>query len=880
MAKQLWNLGRVVGYSAYEIYVKHAFLADPNTTPASEQEWLASTLGMGASMLVKIEADDIEQPHYRDIQFPDSCRLCAANTIIASLFHGSGDTSENPPWVNRVTSYGTLLGNNQLVSPNGTIGEDDEIFPEDDLISPTMASQINAFMSIADGIIIQPGTWLPSPLGYAQKDFRPNLTKHPRLRLLFTSSVKEPFYLLLTGFTSRGIIVGTTITDTATGTPNPEDGDFLGPVVFPWSAKVVFSVPPAYMHFATSSNGAYARAFESDDSYITVSDLPLVDLASSGTDTFYTDDLAVSGINIDVQSKLPEDTPVAVLSAYRTSDKLPPALYGGVIDSTGEKTLYPIDTASPWNVKMFTDADVNTSVELAKELESTDLYNIGLVRNQSSMVVYELNSDVNYELLPISDDRTENINVLQMYNTPYIWPYKHGSGTSMPTIDDLKSVDTLFVTRGLVGYVSHNFIAEFCFSNEEIQNMINDGSFIKLESVFNSLRNQLANPDDYVYAIFGGYATQPAVSQQYYVVPIDMSTHALYTALPSTFKIEGLKKGIDLSNKLDFVGSFWNAVQNVPPDNPSRADYGVDNFIADHPIQSVAVPDFRTYYQPKAITPNPPFGTFGYNFVSWFKSMPMSVLFDDSSDITADYGIHPSYLRMSLHEFLMACVTHRVDMDYNSPDSIKTSMGSLKETRFIYTKMAVVDTIQGATFEGVNKDGKAETYFNVPLISKLRLEAAFNPVGFYTPVVVKLLDLDIVPNGMTGADFEYTATIGDDMASKYSSSEDSIWVAIGQSGQHQTRAISLQDNNGTPLSLQGTMGSVSVDTIRWSDLLASLCHNTSLDVLGDLVKIKAALELASDGVSYCITKQSDGTITLTPATGGSGDLPSEILAVE
>jgi uncharacterized short protein YbdD (DUF466 family) len=52
MPRVLYNEGRVVGYSAYEIYMRHALTADPDATPASEAEWLASTLGFGSSMLL------------------------------------------------------------------------------------------------------------------------------------------------------------------------------------------------------------------------------------------------------------------------------------------------------------------------------------------------------------------------------------------------------------------------------------------------------------------------------------------------------------------------------------------------------------------------------------------------------------------------------------------------------------------------------------------------------------------------------------------------------------------------------------------------------------------------------------------------------------
>ena len=46
MPRQIWNEGRVVGYSAYEVYVKHALSVDPDHEPATEKEWLASMMAM------------------------------------------------------------------------------------------------------------------------------------------------------------------------------------------------------------------------------------------------------------------------------------------------------------------------------------------------------------------------------------------------------------------------------------------------------------------------------------------------------------------------------------------------------------------------------------------------------------------------------------------------------------------------------------------------------------------------------------------------------------------------------------------------------------------------------------------------------------------
>ena len=75
MGVNLFNLGRVVGLSAYEIYLKQHDSIDPDSNPASEREWLSSSLSMGSSMLVKInktENKGSKENWILDIPFPDN----------------------------------------------------------------------------------------------------------------------------------------------------------------------------------------------------------------------------------------------------------------------------------------------------------------------------------------------------------------------------------------------------------------------------------------------------------------------------------------------------------------------------------------------------------------------------------------------------------------------------------------------------------------------------------------------------------------------------------------------------------------------------------------------------------------------------------------
>lgn len=253
MPRQIWNEGRVVGYSAYEVYLKHALSVDPDHEPATEKEWLASMMAMGSSMLLRIGADpagtEYDGLHYVDIQFPADSRLCAANTIIASFFDGEGYIGDNPSntttaWATKVTSYGSLIHNDSSSSPTGNKGPNGSIPPVNNtaIENTTAKPRIRQYMKIVDGIIIQPGTWVDNPNKPPQKDFSPTLSEHPRLRIAFNQRITQPFFLLLTGFTNRSVVDGVTGFESAVNTQSPADGDFLGPWAFPWANKVIFSL--------------------------------------------------------------------------------------------------------------------------------------------------------------------------------------------------------------------------------------------------------------------------------------------------------------------------------------------------------------------------------------------------------------------------------------------------------------------------------------------------------------------------------------------------------------------------------------------------------------------------------------------------------------
>ena len=93
MPRELWNQGRVVGYSSYEMYVRQFLSENPDKEPASEREWLSSTVANGSSIILKVTTlgwERVDDGWEKTIPLDANSRLCAANTIYGSFFSGEG----------------------------------------------------------------------------------------------------------------------------------------------------------------------------------------------------------------------------------------------------------------------------------------------------------------------------------------------------------------------------------------------------------------------------------------------------------------------------------------------------------------------------------------------------------------------------------------------------------------------------------------------------------------------------------------------------------------------------------------------------------------------------------------------------------------------
>ena len=402
--RELYNEGRVTGFSAYEIYVRHHVADDPDIPPASEKEWLSSTIAMGSSMLLKVPANaDHEDNEYwmYEVQLPSTSRLGAANTIIGSFF--LGDAVYSGQWATKITDYGYLISNNTSASPNGTVSSSGNI-PTQNIgggWSEAQINQLKQYMKIVDGIVIQPGNWFTNTSAPPQKSFAPDLGDYPRVRIQIKGKVEVDFPILLTGFTIREVLRGTSGLDNSTTTLSPQDGDFLGPAVFPWSAKIVFSVPSSYVSFFESNK--YRRELPSGSTMTSVDDTAVIDMKATNPGTYYESNYPGARVEINVGEHNSLGDGTAVLTIYQKSLKYPPALWGTYADEDGVNYLNPIDVVAPGTVKMFEDA---TEEEL-KDYEDTFEGTFGINKDSETGTIEIIGPDGT--LVPAADVSLRNL---------------------------------------------------------------------------------------------------------------------------------------------------------------------------------------------------------------------------------------------------------------------------------------------------------------------------------------------------------------------------------------------------------------------------------------------------------------------------------------
>jgi hypothetical protein len=246
MAREIYNEGRVAGLSAYEIYVRQSLAENPTGTPATESEWLAATLTAGSSMILTVPVTTVTSPpKMLEFTLPENSKLAAGTTLVGSFFHGTVHMTI-PPWADYVTSYGDdAILNNSGSHPSGWIPP---LAASGIPWTTTEIAELNNYMRIIDGVAVQAGQWSPATAQPPQMDLTADFSQPGKIRLVVNGSIDTAFKVLLTGFDDETVVASFTSTGNSVTTPHPENGDFLGPTIFPWASKIIFTTPTAYMN--------------------------------------------------------------------------------------------------------------------------------------------------------------------------------------------------------------------------------------------------------------------------------------------------------------------------------------------------------------------------------------------------------------------------------------------------------------------------------------------------------------------------------------------------------------------------------------------------------------------------------------------------------
>lgn len=364
MPRQIWNEGRVQGYSAYEIYLKQSLSDNPDLQPATEREWLASSIACGSSMVVKIPKTS-NDTGYLDISLPENSKLCAANVIFANLFLGDCEYDVNSYFAKRVINYGFCISNTLNFHPdtNGT-----QIPTTDDDISlESVLSYSEAYNKIIDGVVIQPGKWKETGDEDGQyMDLSPDMSKSPFIRIFYSGKIESAIQIMLTGFTIRSVISGICGIDGSYNATSPQDGTFLGPAQFPWAAKIIFSQSTATSISLNMSN--YIRQIKGEKAISKLSGKSLVDMETCDPSIFYSLKQPDAKIDFDSCNLDSPDGKGNILTLYSKSDKYSPAIYATRYNPDKEKSLSPFNVVGKGAVQMF---DSSTSDADMKGYEKT-----------------------------------------------------------------------------------------------------------------------------------------------------------------------------------------------------------------------------------------------------------------------------------------------------------------------------------------------------------------------------------------------------------------------------------------------------------------------------------------------------------------------------
>lgn len=199
MAQKIFNLGRVLGYSTYELYVKQTL--NNNETPMSEAAWITCQQGQQASMIVHITPYTWSS---QAIGYQSVAVSLPANSLLRPY---TALTACLSPYT--VSQYSGNWAVNASVPSNNDLQDLDERILSYSLLSDAYMTYVSA----TNQWVVYFNTRVPG--------------------IKFANA--KPFDLLISGFRYKDSI------NLKAASTNPENGDFLGPTVGASRYPIIFT---------------------------------------------------------------------------------------------------------------------------------------------------------------------------------------------------------------------------------------------------------------------------------------------------------------------------------------------------------------------------------------------------------------------------------------------------------------------------------------------------------------------------------------------------------------------------------------------------------------------------------------------------------------
>lgn len=273
--REIYNEGRVLGYSNFDLYVRQLLSTNPKTKVLTERQWLSASLSANSSMILRVPAGT--QPGYHDYVLPEGSDLCGCSIIYGSVFEGDVTLDETSTWAMRVDDYGRLISNTYQLHPESP-GEPENVPAKPDPISltPEYKNRCRNYLKISGALMFQPGEWtdniyyeplmtesnepvwteddeeILAPMNdqIAVKSIEPDLSKQGFIRLAVNEEITADTYILFNGFSYKTLAAGEVGFSQLFTKGLPEDGDFLGPATYPWGCKIVLAMSTDVMRVA------------------------------------------------------------------------------------------------------------------------------------------------------------------------------------------------------------------------------------------------------------------------------------------------------------------------------------------------------------------------------------------------------------------------------------------------------------------------------------------------------------------------------------------------------------------------------------------------------------------------------------------------------